>query len=230
MVDVVGTIRYANQVPDAKLRSLLEGVALASETDIQERTRAVYGKELFYAATEARVFDYQKRRPNATHSTLPVARSCAPYRRHTSGSLASDLQAPRLLANAAVGADVHRVRVRVPTRLGSTRALRSSFVRTGWIDRSVEWLSETFVFRAYFYFALTLALLPFAIIRRQRVAAVVLASGFAYELAMCYRATRIEFGDSFWLLAATVLAIVMLVARPRNLVDTCSPARADSRP
>ena len=97
-------------------------------------------------------------------------------------------------------------------REGIRQAAWHSTVQAALI-RPVRWLSDTFLFRPHFYFALALALLPVALIRRQRDAAVLLASGLLYELTLMFVAIRAEYRDSHWLIAATVLAIIMVVAR-----------------
>ena len=80
-------------------------------------------------------------------------------------------------------------------------------------SQGVAWLADTFWFRPYVYCFLALLLLPIAIWRKHHDVTMLLASGLAYELAVAFTATRIDYRDSHWMITSTVLAIIVQIAR-----------------
>lgn len=73
-------------------------------------------------------------------------------------------------------------------------------------------VAQTPLMRPYLYFALALVLLPLAIVRKHRIAAVLLASALAYELSLFVTASRAEYRDSHWLIVATLVASGLVIA------------------
>jgi hypothetical protein len=211
MSDVIGTLRYAKDLGDANVQHLLAGVPLATSTEIQNHAKSVYSKPGKYAAGETRVFD-----PPATEAEREAV-----------------LSARYTVARAAPGAYLaHRWHVfrgilgfsktwsplyteftqNAGVREGLRHAAFHSLLQSTLI-RPVHWLSGTFLFRPYLYAVLALLLLPVAVIRKERDTAVLLASGLSYELGLMFVANRAEYRDSHWMIAATVVAIILLVTR-----------------
>lgn len=77
----------------------------------------------------------------------------------------------------------------------------------------VRLLSKTPLFRPYLFFFLGIALLAIAAGRKHGLAAVLLASGLAYELALGITAADPGYTDSAWLMVATTLAAWLIGKR-----------------
>jgi hypothetical protein len=82
--------------------------------------------------------------------------------------------------------------------------------------RAMHALAHTILLRPVLYAVLALALLGAAIVRRDRDALLWLLSGIGYELALAFDVVRPLYRDSHWLLVATALAAIGLVARWRS--------------
>ncbi|HEY6035273.1 MAG TPA: hypothetical protein VIV58_13455 [Kofleriaceae bacterium] len=80
----------------------------------------------------------------------------------------------------------------------------------------VRKLSRTRLFRPYLFFFLAIVLLGVAIVRRHGLAAVVLASGLAYELVLGITAADPGYSDSQWLMVGTTLAAWLIASRERG--------------
>jgi hypothetical protein len=81
----------------------------------------------------------------------------------------------------------------------------------GAIGRALDELSRSFVFWPWVYLVLALALL----VRLRHIPELraLLASGIAAELALAVHAPTTDWRESLWLIAATLLAAVLAVAR-----------------
>ncbi|MCW5807242.1 MAG: hypothetical protein KIT31_33100, partial [Deltaproteobacteria bacterium] len=82
------------------------------------------------------------------------------------------------------------------------------------LQRLLQWcmgkLAATWLFLPWLYLALALALLPMA--RRDGAIAALLASGIAGELALAVAGHDANFRHAIWLVAATALGALLLVA------------------
>lgn len=217
MTDIVGTLRYANDLPDDKVRPLLDGVPLAQPTDIQQRARAVYGRELFYAATDVRVFEPPA--SDAEREAFYAAR-LAFMRAHPGAYLDHRLhQLYRALGFSTSRSWNPAYTSFVPTYPRDSyylaHAARHSAVQE-WLVRPVTALGSTFIFRPFVYFFLAIVLLPFAVVRKAKIATCLLASGLVYELSLTFLSTRLMYLDSLWMIAATGVGFALLVGRKRS--------------
>lgn len=89
---------------------------------------------------------------------------------------------------------------------------RHSVIQRGLIA-PVRALRNTWLFHPFLYFAIALIALPVAAWRRQRDAAMLLASAIGHELGAMFAIATPELRSSFWMMAATVLGVVVLIAR-----------------
>jgi 4-amino-4-deoxy-L-arabinose transferase-like glycosyltransferase len=211
MHDILGTINYADTLGDAEIRELLPDVALIAEPDLQKRARFVYGKVLFYAVTEFRVFEpietqTQRDRVFAARRKIALALPGA-YLRHRWQELYRTLG----LARHRPWSPVYMQYVEHPMDAAGT----SYMARESAVQRTVaHWvtaLSETFLFRPYFYLLVALVLVPFAVMRRTRDGLLMLGVALAYELGLFFFVYRQEFRAAHLLIIATLLALVMVV-------------------
>jgi hypothetical protein len=215
MMDIVGTLRFADDLDDAELQPHLAGVPLANATAVQPRARTLYGKTARYAATADRLFDppvsvAQREALFAARRSLMRAEPGA-YVAHRWRQLYRLLGFGKTRPSSAA----YTRFVAVPEHYKALQhgARHSQLQAT--LIRPVQWLSKTFVFQPYLYLILAIMLLPLAAVRRHREATLLLASGVLHELSLMFVTTRIEYRYSHWMIAATVLAIILLVAHGR---------------
>jgi hypothetical protein len=191
---------------------MLDGVPLASTTEIQKRAREIYGRPLFYAGGDLRLFEPPI--DETQREALFVARR-AVVRAAPGAYLAHRWRHFSRVLDIAKSKDWWPVHVEFvsPDESNAVQhdAYHSLLQRT--LIRPVLGLSETVLFRPYLYAILALVLLPFAITRRQRDTVMLLVSAIAYELALFFVANSAEYRDSHWMITAVVLAIVLLVGR-----------------
>ena len=98
-----------------------------------------------------------------------------------------------------------------------TRMLIAHAAHHSLVQRILIWpvakLPHTLLFRPFLYFFLGIVLLPIAIVRRHGLAAMVLISGLAYELALGIVTYAPAYSDSQWLMVATVMAAIVIAVR-----------------
>lgn len=212
MSDIVGTLTYDRARSDADIAKLLEGVPLSGEPNLQARAKEVYGKDRLYASGDKRVFD-----PIATdgqRDALEAARG-----RVIRNAPASYLRHRIHIFNRVLGLSRSRTWSSVFTRHGEGAAdykatnhlAHSSLLQRGLV-RIFTLGHNTFLFRPYLFALLLVPMLVFAILRRERLATMLLATGLAYELALFFVATRMTYRDSHALAVMTVLGVITLIA------------------
>jgi hypothetical protein len=219
MCDIVGTLRYAGPTTDAEVRSLLVDVPLAYPDQLQKRARTVYGRELFYDATELRVFEptetqaqrdglYAARR--ATIRAMPgaylVNRWHYFYRELGLSSAPWTTVYTKFTETERDGYAMSHYGHHSPVQ----RAL----------IKPVELLGETFLFLPLLYLVLAVLLLGYAIWRRETLLITLLTSGLAYAASLFFFSTRAEYRDSHWLIAATLLSGFALIALRKWSIKT----------
>lgn len=211
MSDIVGTLHHSPTIADAELQPLFGDVRLATTTDIQQRAHNVYGKPRFYTASDVRMFEPTD--TQAARDALFAARRAliraypnayVDYRLHV---------AYRLLGIEGARTPVYSSSVEIPSQAWTVAHLATHSWCQTVLLRPVAALSDTVLFRPYLYLALALVMLAFAIVRKSRLAAMLLASGILYEQSLVYLATRTEYRDSLWMITATSLATVTLIAQ-----------------
>ncbi len=211
-LDVLGVVRFAETTSDADLHAELAraGLAGAVPDDVHHQVRILY--------------KYPER-----HAELLAL----PAKDDPSGRAAL-LRARRELAWAHPRAYVwHRGR-QLRLALGLEPSERWTPIYTSFTEKPAQRLivhqrathsaaqqllidaveeTPAVLFRPYLYAALALLLLPLAIIRRQRDALALLASGLAYEASLFVTVVTPEYRHSHWLITCTVIGAVMLAAR-----------------
>ena len=207
MSDIVGTLCRANAMTDAEIREVLGDTRLPGTPGIQERACKIEGKSAAFADGEDRIFenpDTEAERSSVISARLALARA-APggYLVHRGKRF---LQVLGLWSRPPLYTELLE-------DSGQAEGLRHrashSNVQEALIV-PVRWLAQTPLLRPYVYFIVALILLPLAAIRRQRVALMLLASAIAYEVSLMFVTLRATPQDSHWMIAATVLSIVML--------------------
>ncbi len=207
-VDIVGIIRFSPKLTDEQLLRDTEGVPWLYKDKIQSRTRTTYQPGhsfLDITQTDRRLMDWigtDEQRAAVTNAwrTLVVAHPLA-FLRHRWAVFNAQLKLHPLVwagfTNADWGEDLVKHRA------------NHSMVQQAWIDALV-WFGPSNLMRARLWFVLALVLLPLA--WRQRVPFVLLASGVLYQLGLFLVAPATDYRYSHWMVLATILATVMLVA------------------
>ena len=217
-VDLVGMVRHADHVTDPELGAALAGVRVVTTTDAKARAGAWSAHPEQVTAGPRRWFEppatpAERDAVIAARATLRVAHPGA-YLRHRWQVLTRVLGFGRTpgwdpVYTGFTGTPEQRVAIR--------HAARHSAVQRGLVT-AVEALEATIVFRPYLYAALALALLGLAIAWRQRAAAMVVASGLAYDLALMIVTATPAYRLSLWPIVATVIggALLAVAARGRR--------------
>jgi hypothetical protein len=217
MADIVGTLRYAGSTSDARIESLLDDVPLAYRDNLQKRARAVYGKELFYAATDQRMFEpveTQAQRDALFAGRRAIIRAMpGAYlvnRWHYFYRTLGLSSAPWTTVYTRFTQDERDAQAM--SYYGHHSAIQRALIKP------VELLGETPVFLPAIYLVLALIMMGYAIWRREALVITLLASGLAYALSLFFLSMRADYRDSHWLIAATLLAGFSLIAlrRPRT--------------
>lgn len=213
MFDITGTLDHAGKLDDATIERELPGVALAVTTDIQTRARAAHSHPDKLARGDTRLFEpattdaerdalMQARR--SLSREMPMA-----YLRHRMHELSHVLGISRIKSWRPLFTEFVQNK---ESRIAVAHAAHHSLAQRILIW-PVKKLGHTFLFRPYVYFFLGIVLLPLALVRRHGLAAMVLVSGIAYELALGIVTYTPNYNDSHWMMVATVIAAIVIAIR-----------------
>lgn len=184
--DIAGTIRYARVDDDAHLRELLAGTSLVITENIFYKTRKLYSPSGHYQLThgEGRMFD------------MPAAVDMR----------AIEAAWWRTISSYPLAFARHRWRV-FKELLGESYGgvWTGDAVEHGLVIRFFRWLEQTFVFRAYTYLLIGLALL---VMCRSRLVLAILTSGLLCQLSLLAAAPSPDFRYSHWMITCTAIAAV----------------------
>ena len=210
--DIVGVLRYAGPVGDAELARDLAGTGLVATHDIQARASQLYNHADDAMAGPERLFD-PPAAPGDRAALLAARRALAWH--HRGAYLAARWHVfyrTLGLSRATRAGPVYTSLLFSPEH----RAATGHAATHGWIQdrltRFVQYLGRRFLFHPYLYFIVALVLLPLAVVRRQRDAAMLLASGLACELSLFVLASAPD-RSSHWMIVCTALGIVIMIAR-----------------
>ncbi len=219
--DTVNTLCYA-KLGDAQIRVAIAGARLAPTPDIQGRACELKGRSSAWTTGDARIFEPPT--TDAERDALVAART----------SIA-------LAAPAAFLAHRWRMFVRAIGVSSSSSALYTEPLQDVGQAQAIghlashsrlqsvliapmRWLAKTPLLRPWLYLLLALVALPFAVIERERIAIALLASGLLYELTVMFTALTAQRRESHWMMAATVLAVALLIVRRFWPVSGKTPA------
>lgn len=221
MFDIVGIGCHAPPLSDDELRALLVGVPIHAPSDLQRRFCEVYppGKRDWFAY--AGLFDWE---PNE-HERAARKRAWKRMVTRFPGAyiesrlvFAADLLGliPGAWTWEPVGQDFAGTSDQL--RLVSHDHTHSA-VQKG-LGRAYRWLAEeTPLYRPWLYALAGLALLAWAIRRRDLLVGCIVASGIVYELSIILFANAPDFRYSHWMIACTCLGGVLAIAsRARHMM------------
>jgi hypothetical protein len=209
LVDLTGTIAHAN-LDDAALREL--HVPFAVTTQITARAKLAYAKRATDRG-DARLFEPVT--DDTREATIEAGRALSrsqpaaylAHRAHELGVLLG-LRRERHMQPVFFSEFVPSKRAGVELAHMAHHSLAQRLLI--W---PVRLLSRTHLFRPYLFFFLAIVLLVVAGVRRHALAAVILVSALAYELALGITTADPAYADSQWLMVATTLAAWLIVSR-----------------
>jgi hypothetical protein len=227
LVDMTGTLRHAPDLTDDELRSTLDGAPLAVRHNIQAAARADHAAEDL-ATNTLRAFGPPGYTSRLWITTYHLFRGTANDAERAAVARAwRDIVLGHPGAYLAYRANVFRDRVRLggpnpanayvqftdggdPTSVDKT----GHDARPSWIQKRLRsamvWVSSSALFRPYVYLVLALTFAWLCRMRRELLA--VLLSGVANEAALFFLAPTTDYRYSVWLVTATTLVVIQLVA------------------
>ncbi len=208
LFDIVGTLRYSPPLTDREVLEVLEGTPLIPTEDLQDKALTAYSP----VEGHFKVINDGFFRPPATEAertaltrawkSLVLEHPIA-YLRHRWHAFRELLA----LSNRAelgvwigvdgVGADLVRDE---PSKLQNR--LR------GW----ATWFGSSWLMRPYLYLLIIVALLPFCLRERERLATALAASALVSEAALFFACPTPDFRYSLWLVPCAFLITVILIA------------------
>ena len=207
--DAVQTLCRAT-LGDADIRAAVGDAKLVPTANIQRRACDVKSKASAWTAGDQRIFDAPVTAGDrdaliAARRSLALAAPAA--------YLAQRWRAWLRVLGVGTSAPLYTDLLQDPRHAPAIGHLASHSRVQSALLAPMRLLAHTPLLRPYLYFVLALLALPLAIVRRQRVAIAILASGVVYEVTLLFTALGTQRRDSHWMMVATVLAIALLIAR-----------------
>lgn len=212
MEDIVGTLEHAPPLDDATVQREAPGVYFAHEEDIQSHAKQAYGHRP-YDHGPKRMFDYADTDRAKTavldaRTQLSFAHPLA-YLKHRGHVFVRVLGFVR----GKRWRPFHTEFVQNPNE----RYTLAHDARHSSIQRALIWpvrkLSHSILFRVYVYAFIALVILGIALVRRHAIAALLAASGIAYELALGIVTAEPDYRHSHWMMVTSVLATLLVIVR-----------------
>jgi hypothetical protein len=218
LCDIVGTLRNVPDIPDEQLRTLFDGIELKYEDHLHDQIRYINDPtwnpvdNLWWATDRLFV------RPRTAQERDAVVRAwSAVVPSHVTAYLEYRWLVFRQLlqlVDTPLPSSAYIWFTDIQDLYGSAKAISHNAHPSGiqaWMHEVMFGLGGTLLFRVYFYLFLAFALLPFCY--RDREAFAFVASGLTSEAALFFATPTPDFRYSFWLLLATVIALVLIIAR-----------------
>jgi len=231
LVDITGTLRYAEDLSDDTLRSELAGTPLRTTTNIQATTRIVqraddlsdykvqtFGTGQYVPALWVSTFNVFDDRPTTTEERAAISRA---WRSIVLSHPAAYLTYRWHVTKERIHLGDHDIPSGTYVWFADVLDIEGSTAKTGHnavpsklqvqLHKGMLAVGTSWLFRPWIYIALSLVMLGFAI--RQRDILAIIVSGLTNELALYILAPTVDYRYSIWLVASTLLAICMLVGR-----------------
>jgi hypothetical protein len=220
LLDIVGTLRYAEPLGDDELRRELAGTPLAVSDHFQDHARAVLDPAAdpvsdLWNATSA-VFDRPADPDEAERTAIVQAWKAivfghpAAYLRYRLVVFGQLVQ----LDGTPLGSPIYCwfTDIQQPFLSGVRISHLASDSRGQELaHEAMFWLGDTWMFHVGFYMILSVVLLPLC--WRDRESFALIASGLSGQAGLFVIAPSVDVRYSFWLIVATVLAAITIAAR-----------------
>ncbi|HEY1551898.1 MAG TPA: hypothetical protein VGG28_28930 [Kofleriaceae bacterium] len=218
LCDMAATLRYTpGTIPDAELQKIFDGIHVFPQHDLHDFARsqvpgAGYIENLWH--TTYTMFDV----PKTQAERAAVARAwrtivfghLGPYLHYREDVYSRVLQLTDFDGSSPIYNWFVDIQGPYYSAIRADHDAASSAIQDE-LRVAIHAVGRTSVFHIMFYVVLAVLLFPFAL--RDREAIGLLASAFTNEAAMFLLAPTTDWRYSFWLIAATVVALVLIVAR-----------------
>jgi hypothetical protein len=206
--DLVGTVRYADDMTDDEVRALLDGVALASDRDLQKHARDIYRPHNYWGDLLWSDFRFFRWKPETRAQRDALA--AAWWRAVTTETGAYLKTRWRLFKEMLLLSEFRDKRVFAastedPFTLGFVGLTRHTAEAQIQLALIMEELGASWIFDGYPYVVAALALL--VAMRRDRAIVALLTSGLAYQAGFFVVAVSADFRYTHWLATCVVIAI-----------------------
>ena len=218
LLDIVGTIRYADDMPDAQLQRDLADTPLIATTNLQARARMTYHPESSPTEQLWDATDKFFERPDTAAERAAVSRA---WRTIVFGHPAAYVKYRAVVFSQLTQFDGTPTGSPIYFWFGDIQDLDRSArdidhdAGPSGIQKLLHpvmyWLGDTWLFRVSLYVVLALLLLPWC--RRDRLVFALLVSGLMGELFLFIIAPTVDVRYSFWLVLVAILSSVLVVAR-----------------
>lgn|GEM_PF-751207 len=220
LLDIVGTLRYAPDLTDAEIKTLLDGCPLVPSSDLQAKTRIPI-EDWNFAAELWDVTNGYFKVPSNEQERLALSGAWKrvviahpkPYLTYRWKIFAQVLQLPDV-PEANRGSAIYQWFTDIQDPVASGQSIEHTATSSKLQEKLRQlmwWLGSTRLFQAYIYFFLAIALLAFCF--RDRESFGLLMSGLVGESALFIVAPITDWRYSFWLVVSTCVALALLIAR-----------------
>jgi len=211
--DIAGVLNYSGDHSDEELREVLRGVPIRDWTGVQARARELFSTRSAMALFVGKQSFFNAPGPSNHDATMRA------WRTFVLGDLRSYLQYRGTAFAELLGLSESALWLPVWSQFLGYPELRNVINHNaGWSSfqavaaEAMTWMAfETPAFRPYIYFAVALLLL--VVCCRDALSFGVLSSGLLYELGYFPAANTVDFRYSHWMIACTVIGVVVLFAR-----------------
>lgn len=232
LLDIVGTLRYAEDIPDEKLREQLAGTRLRYERDLQQHTRDVIDPK---ASPTDQLWDTTNKfflKPWTEEERAAVSRAWktvvlahpvayAKYRWVVFSQLTQVDDTP-------LGSPIYCWFTDIQDLWGSGQkvdhAAGPSWIQSQ-LQRAMFWLGDTPIFHVSLWLIVALLLIPFAV--RDRLSLGLVGSALVSQATLFLLAPTVDVRYSFWLVVTTAISVVLVVGIRSN---ARRPAQRSSSP
>jgi hypothetical protein len=222
LLDMVGTLRNVPDMTDAELSDLFDGIALRKSEGLHDAIRATHDPAWTPVDNLWHATDSFFVRPRTADERAAVARAWrATVPSHLGAYLAYRWVVFRQLVqltDVPLGSPAYIWFTDIQDLYGSAAQIGHNAHPSGAqiaLHEAMMAFGSTFMFHVYFYIFLALALVPFCL--RDREALALVASALTSEAALFVLTPTTDFRYSFWLLLGTVVALILAIARRRQI-------------
>lgn len=206
MFDIVGTLRYAPDLPDTETAPMLAGTPLQVQGDLQRKAKAVY--DPFAGVFEIMASGYMRQPTNAQerHAVARAWRTLVTH--YPTAYLRHRLRAFRELLQLT-----HRDKQWVWAGFDRWSGVQHSpGAVQRWLVDIGQRSGRTWLMRPYFYLLLLLVLLPFCFRAQSSLPLALSLSAIGSELALFFLSPTPDFRYSIWLTTSAFVVPILLVA------------------
>jgi hypothetical protein len=218
LLDIVGTLREAPDVPDAQLRDELAGTPLIATTELSARAKRTFHPEISPTEQLWEATDKFFERPDTEAERAAVTRA---WKTIVTGHLGAYLKYRTIVFGQLTQLDGTELGSPIYFWFGDIQDLDRSARQAdhdagpsglqSLLHPAMYWLGDTWMFHVSLYVVLALLLLLFS--RKDRLVFALLTSGLLGELFLFLIAPTVDVRYSFWLMAVAVLSSILVVAR-----------------